>query len=75
MVSPSGLSSSKLKVTRPLLMLCNSLDLLQAQSLRGRLSVLVEAVSPPAVSAALDFRALANYGAPAAEYHGNAEGS
>ena len=31
MVSPSGLSSSKLKVTRLLLMLCSSLDLLQAQ--------------------------------------------
>lgn len=53
MVSPSGLSSSKLKVTRLLLMLCSSLNLLQAQSLRGRLSVLVEAMSPAAVSAAL----------------------
>ena len=74
MVSPSGLSSSKLKVTRLLLMLCSSLDLLQAQLLRGRLSVLVEAVCvlQPRLPS---IQALAKRGAPAAEYHGNAEGS
>ena len=72
MVSPSGLSSSKLKVTRLLLMLSGSLDLLQAQSVHGRLSVLAEA---SCCFGHPSFRALANCGAPAAEHHGNAEGS